>query len=158
VNIEILPAGLDDSAQVAELVGGLLEEIMDVLGTQEFHFNQAEAKARVEDFLRREVYFPFVAWNTESRQALGLICLYESHALYSEGDFGTIAELYVCPAFRSRGLGLLLLDKAKVFAATRGWKRLEVTTPPLPLFQRTVSFYERYGFAVTGGHKLKTLL
>jgi len=42
--------------------------------------------------------------------------------------------------------------------ATRGWKRREVTTPPLPEFDRTLAFYPREGFAVTGGRTLKTLL
>jgi hypothetical protein len=28
----------------------------------------------------------------------------------------------------------------------------------LPAFERTLTFYEREGFAITGGRKLKTLL
>lgn len=158
MNIEILPAGLDDSDLVAGLVGELLSEIMDALGTEEFHFNREEAKARAEDFLRREVYFPFIAWRTEPRQAVGLICLYESHALYAEGDFGTIAELYVRPAFRSQKIGAALLDKAKALGQARAWTRLEVTTPPLPSFDKTLAFYQTQGFAVTGGRKLKSFL
>ena len=158
MDIEIHPAGPGDADHVAGLVGELLVEIMDALGSQEFRFNREEAKARVEDFLKRGVYFPFIAWGAEPRQALGLVCLYESHALYAEGDFGTIAELYVRPAFRSCGIGGLLLDKARVFGLARGWKRLEVTTPPLPLFDKTLAFYQRQGFAVTGGRKLKSLL
>jgi len=42
--------------------------------------------------------------------------------------------------------------------ATLGWKRLEVTTPPLPQFDNTLAFYEREGFAITGGRKLKLAL
>jgi len=158
VKIEIHPAGQNDLDRVAELVEELLGEIMDALGTQEFHFNRGEAKARAGDFLRRGVYFPFIAWSIEPRQALGLICLYESHALYAEGDFGTIAELYVRPAFRSQGVGALLLEQARAFGGAKAWTRLEVTTPPLPLFDKTLAFYERHGFAITGGRKLKTIL
>ncbi len=40
----------------------------------------------------------------------------------------------------------------------RGWKRLEVTTPPLPQFDNTLAFYRREGFAITGGRKLKRVL
>jgi len=47
---------------------------------------------------------------------------------------------------------------ARAFGASKGWTRLEVTTPPLPAFERTLAFYEREGFAITGGRKLKTLL
>jgi hypothetical protein len=45
-----------------------------------------------------------------------------------------------------------------LFGKARGWKRLEVTTPPLPQFEKTLAFYEREGFAITGGRKLKVLL
>lgn len=31
-------------------------------------------------------------------------------------------------------------------------------TPPLPHFDKTLAFYEREGFAVTGGRKLKATL
>ena len=40
-------------------------------------------------------------------------------------------------------------------STSRGWTRLEVTTPPLPQFDRTLAFYEREGFAISGGCKLK---
>lgn len=153
--IAIKPAEPDDAAVLAELVGELLQEI-DATGSAEFHFNREEAQARAEDFLKRGVYFAFIAW--EDAQAVGLICLCESRALYAEGDFGTLAELYVRPAWRSQGIGALLLDAAKKFGASRAWKRLEVTTPPLPLFQRTLEFYQEHGFAIAGGRKLKSLL
>ncbi len=39
----------------------------------------------------------------------------------------------------------------------RGGNRLEATTPPLPQFDKTLAFYVREGFFVTGGRKLKTL-
>ena len=35
-------------------------------------------------------------------------------------------------------------------------ERLEVTTPPLPEFERTLSFYETNNFEISGGRKLKT--
>jgi hypothetical protein len=50
------------------------------------------------------------------------------------------------------------VEQAKRFGSSRGWKRLEVTTPPLPQFDKTLSFYEREEFAITGGRKLKVLL
>lgn len=86
------------------------------------------------------------------------IALYESYALYAEGAFGTIPELYVRPEYRTNELGLRLVSQAKAFGTSRGWTRLEVTTPPLPKFDRTLAFYEREGFAITGGRKLKISL
>jgi hypothetical protein len=51
-----------------------------------------------------------------------------------------------------------LLEQAVAFGASRGWTRVEVTTPPLPQFEKTLAFYEREGFAITGGRKLKRAL
>jgi GNAT superfamily N-acetyltransferase len=108
-------------------------------------------------FLDREKYFVFVARNLNG-DLVGFIALYESYALYAEGAFGTIPELYVRPEYRSNKVGQRLVAQAKAFGESRGWKRLEVTTPPLPQFGKTLSFYEREGFAITGGRKLKLAL
>ena len=143
---------------MAVLVGELLNEIMDAMGSKEFAFNQTDACLRAESCLRRKVCFAFIAWSLTGNHALGLIVLYESHALYAEGDFGTISEFYVRPTFRSQGIGQALLESARHFGRAKVWKRIEATTPPLPLFQRTLEFYEKQGFAVTGGRKLKSLL
>lgn len=156
-NIAIRRGDCDDAPEIAAMVGELLMEIMAAIGAQAFNFDLAETTARLEDFIRREKYFVFVA-RDDGGAALGFIALYESHALYAEGSFGTIPELYVRPAHRSRKLGLRLLEQARAFGESRGWKRLEVTTPPLPQFDQTLAFYEREGFAITGGRKLKVAL
>lgn len=144
---------VEDAPQVAEMVGELLAEIMDAIGVQVFNFDPAATVGRLRDFIAQEKYFVFAAW--DGAKPVGFIALYESYALYAEGAFGTIPELYVRPAYRSRQLGLQLLLHARAFGHSRGWTRLEVTTPPLPQFDKTLAFYVREGFAVTGGRKLK---
>lgn len=156
-SITIHRATADDAQEVAGMVGELLAEIMNAIGVQAFNFDLDETTARLKDFLNQEKYFVFVA-RCGSLSPAGFIALYESYALYAEGAFGTIPELYVRPAYRANKLGLQLVSQAKSFGASRGWKRLEVTTPPLPQFDRTLAFYEREGFAVTGGRKLKVAL
>lgn len=153
----IQDATVDDAYEVATLVGELLGEIMNTTGVRSFRFDLAETAARLRDFIEREKYYVFVARQAASH-AIGFISLCESHALYAEGAFGTIPELYVRLERRSGSVGKNLVARAKAFAAMRGWQRLEVTTPPLPEFERTVAFYEREGFAITGGRKLKALL
>lgn len=153
--IETARAG--DAREVAVMVGELLAEIMNAIGVQAFNFDLVETTARLEDFLDREKYFVFVA-RTGSGKPVGFIALYESYALYAEGAFGTIPELYVRPEYRANELGMRLVAKAKSFGSSRGWTRLEVTTPPLPRFDRTLAFYEREGFAISGGRKLKVSL
>lgn len=150
-------ATASDAQEVAVMVGELLTEIMDAIGVQAFNFDLAETTSRLKDFLGREKYFVFVARSVSGSPA-GFIALYESYALYAEGAFGTIPELYVQPEHRANGLGLHLVSQAKSFGASRGWTRLEVTTPPLPQFDRTLAFYEREGFAISGGRKLKVSL
>ena len=86
---------------------------------------------------------------------VGFLAITESRSLYAEGRFGVIQELYVQPAARGLGVGGALLARALGLARARGWTRLEVTTPPLPAFERTLAFYERHGFAVSGGRKLR---
>ncbi|MBE1443410.1 GNAT superfamily N-acetyltransferase [Paenibacillus sp. OAS669] len=51
-----------------------------------------------------------------------------------------------------------MMAAAVAYANAMGWTRLEVSTPPLPAFVRSLAFYQREGFAVTGGEKLKLLL
>lgn len=156
-NIAIYQAGPDDAPEVAAMAGELLDEIMRTIGVQAFNFSLDETTARLKDFIEQENYFVFVA-KTGETGAVGFIALTESHALYAEGAFGTIPELYVRPAFRSQNVGLRLVEQAKAFGHSRGWKRLEVTTPPLPQFDKTLAFYERERFAIAGGRKLKVLL
>ncbi|OGW49676.1 MAG: GNAT family N-acetyltransferase, partial [Nitrospirae bacterium RBG_19FT_COMBO_58_9] len=88
-------------------------------------------------------------------EPLGFLALYESYALYAEGSFGTIPELFVRPAYRSSGVGATLISEAQGVGQARGWSRIEVTTPPLPQFDRTLAFYQQQGFSISGGRKLK---
>ena len=156
-DITIQRVTVDDVQEVSVLVGGLLTEIMDAIGVQALNFDLEETTARLEDFLKREKYFAFVSRNG-SGHAIGFVALYESHALYAEGSFGTISELYVRPEYRSNNVGLSLITRAKSFGKSRDWTCLEDRTPPLPQFDKTLEFYEREGFAITGGRKLKVLL
>lgn len=155
--ITIVRATAQDSPEVARMVGELLNEIMDATGVQAFNFELEKTTGRLKDFIDQEKYFVFVARDAH-QGTVGFIAMVESHALYAEGTLGTIPELYVRPEFRSRHVGLDLVTQAKSFGQSRGWKRLEVTTPPLPLFDKTLAFYEREGFAITGGRKLKLTL
>jgi GNAT superfamily N-acetyltransferase len=153
-DITIQKATAYDAQALAVLIGELLSEIMSAIGIQAFNFNLEKTSARLEGFIDQEKYFVFTARN-HNEDIIGFIALYEGYALYAEGIFGTIPEFYVKPEYRSTGVGFQLMSQAKSFGKSRGWKRLEVTTPPLPQFGKTLAFYEREGFAITGGRKLK---
>lgn len=155
--ITIKKAGLGDAHEVAVMVGELLNEIMSTVGVRAFDFNLEQTTARLKDFIGHDKYFVFIAQSTNTGP-IGFVALAESHALYAAGTFGIIPEFFVRPGFRSQNVGFRLMERAAIFGKSRGWTRLEVTTPPLPQFEKTLAFYEREGFAITGGRKLRRAL
>src|SRR5690349_1869256 len=133
MEIRILRAEAAHAPVIAEMVGELLQEIMTAIGTKAFSFDAGKTETRLRTWLSKGTYTVFLA-SAGPNDVMGFLALYESYALYAEGAFGTIPELYVRPAFRSQGVGTRLLTEARQFAASNGWTRLEVTTPPLPQF------------------------
>ena len=148
----------DDAPIIAQMVGELLREIMAAIGTQAFSFHQEETEARARFWMTDGKYRILLSRDADRGEPLGFLALYESFALYAEGSFGTIPELFVRPAYRSNGVGAALLSEAKRMGEAKGWRRLEVTTPPLPQFDRTLAFYQQQGFSISGGRKLKVEL
>jgi GNAT superfamily N-acetyltransferase len=155
MHIRIYHAQPSDAPIIAQMVGELLREIMAVIGTKAFGFHQEETEARARSWMEEGKYGVLLARDGVQPEPLGFLALYESFALYAEGSFGTIPELFVRPAYRSSGVVTALLSEAKRVGQAKGWRRLEVTTPPLPQFERTLAFYQREGFSISGGRKLK---
>ncbi len=142
-----------DARHIAELVDALLQEIMAVIGTHAFHASVADTETCVRSWLTDGTYTILLA--CEGDAPCGFLTLAECRALYVGGVFGIIPELYVRPDRRSQGVGRELVAEATRVARSKHWARLEVTTPPLPQFDRTLTFYERQGFSVSGGRKMK---
>lgn len=144
-----------DAPVIAATVGELLHEIIAAVKERAFGFHQEETATRARSWMKSGTYTVLLARDGTHAAPVGFLSLYESYALYAEGTFGTIPEFYVRAAHRSKGIGSALLIEAKRTGQARGWRRLEVTTPPLPQFERTLTFYQRHGFSVSGGRKLK---
>ena len=119
-----------------------------------------KTKQRLERglWMKDGAYTVLLARDGAHSEPFGFLALYESYALYTEGTFGTIPEFFVRLAHRSKGVSAALLTEAKRVGRTKGWRRLEVTTPPLPQFERTLVFYQRQGFSISGGRKMKVEL
>jgi GNAT superfamily N-acetyltransferase len=158
MNLRIDHAQPDDAPIIAQMVGELLREVMAIIGTNVFGFHREETESRARSWMTDGKYSVLLARDGVQPEPLGFLAVYESLALYAEGSFGTIPELFVRPAHRSSGVGTALLSEAKRVGQAKGWTRLEVTTPPLPQFDRTIAFYEREGFSISGGRKLKSEL
>ncbi|WP_455243875.1 N-acetyltransferase family protein [Petrachloros mirabilis] len=153
MNTLVRYAGPADAGILSVMVGELLHEIMAAIQIPVFSFNREETEVRASQWLTDGSYVVLLALDRDI--VMGFTALYESRALYAEGTFGTIPELYVRSDYRSKGVGTQLLAEARAHAKAKGWTRLEVTTPPLPQFERTKTFYQRHGFSVSGGRKMK---
>ena len=101
--------------------------------------------------------FHVFAARSAANELYGILTLVQSFAIYANGPYGIINEMYVPPEHRSRGVGSRLLDAAKDFGRAKGWSRIDVTTPEAERWARTRRFYEKEGFVFTGP-KLKFLL
>ncbi|ALA58451.1 GNAT family N-acetyltransferase [Nitrospira moscoviensis] len=155
MRIDIHQAQADDAPVITKMVGELLGEIMTAIGEPVFGFDPVATERRARTWMADGSSLVWLARDSESRQIVGFMAFYEGYALYAEGAFGTMSELFVRRAFRSQGVGAALIHEAKRVAKARRWTRIEVTTPPLPQFDRTYEFYTRHGFTVSGGRKMK---
>lgn len=147
--------GRDDYKDVSIMVGELLNEIMLKIDRDVFNYDQSETEERISQLVKQGKYWVFIAKDIATNENIGFVSLYESYALYAEGAYGTMPELFVRKDYRSHEVGKLLLESVTDFAQQKQWNRIEVTTPPLPQFGRTLQFYENNGFEVSGGRKLK---
>lgn len=96
----------------------------------------------------------FMAFDGE--KPIGVITIVEALAIYTQGVYGVINELYVEPVYRSSGIGKLLVGAVWNYGANQPWSRIEVGAPTPDYWQRTVDFYEREGF-IQVGPKLKKM-
>ncbi|MCG8315830.1 MAG: GNAT family N-acetyltransferase [Pseudomonadales bacterium] len=138
---------------IAKLAICLTTEIMERTGFQHFEVDLPKAIKLCQSYIDKGKYTVVSAFDQQNIVGFGSLC--ESHSLYAEGSFGIIQEFYVLPEYRSKNVGSQLLDEIARIANSNGWQRLELCTPPVPEFQRTVEFYQANGFDITGGYKMK---
>ena len=139
-----------DAPIVVDLVGRLLSELG---GFQTF--DAATALPLCEELLSTEHYLALLARDHHG-VPVGVLTLQACPALYVAGYVGWIQEFYVIPEARSLGVGHRLLVEADTYAQERHWQRLEVNTPDITSWPRTVAFYRREGFTGQSSHLRKT--
>ena len=139
--IHLVVADESHTAIVAEMLANLFEDVGHTLTASEI----ADIFIEMDE---DAAHSTLLALNDDG-DAVGVLTLVESLALYAGGRIGVINELYVVPPYRSEGVGKMLLDAAKDLASERGWQRLEVTTPG-EQYAKTLRFYEREGFMPIG--------
>lgn len=149
--VAIRRAAARDAASVARLVDALL---MELGGGSPSRYDERVATA--ERLLTHDDrVFAFLAFERET--AIGVMTMAESAAIYADGAFGVITELYVVPEHRSDGIAKMLIDAGVSLGRERSWSRIEVGAPHQPEWARSLSFYLRAGF-VEVGPRLKLFL
>jgi GNAT superfamily N-acetyltransferase len=103
----------------------------------------------------RQTHWAFRA--RDEGETVAFFTLAESFAFFAHGAYGILNELWVAPDSRSRGVGSEVIDFCVEFARGRGWRRIDVSAPPMAQWDRTFAFYEKRGFILTG-RKLKYVL
>lgn len=144
---------INDAPVVFDWVRRLLAELGeegDELGTL------AEDKVLQAWHAMEGRFHVFVARN-KTGTLCGVLTLVEAFAIYANGNYGIINEMYVAPEHRAAGIGAMLINAAQNFGREKGWTRLDVTAPESARWERTRKFYEQQGFTFAGP-KLKLLL
>jgi GNAT superfamily N-acetyltransferase len=151
-NFTIEEFGPDDWNRVAPQVLALYRE----LGDEAEDLGELDDR-RVRDAwqARPELMRVFAALDAAGN-VLGLMTLTEGFAIYANGRFGIIPEMFVRSDARSFGIGAALIATARGVGVERGWSRIEVTGPEAGT-ERTIAFYRRNGFTAAGP-KLKLAL
>lgn len=139
--------------EIAKLAVCLTNEIVEKTGIKHFDVDVPLAIRLCKTYIQNGQYNVIAAFDRNTIVGFGALC--ESHSLYAEGTFGIIQEFYVLPDYRSKKIGEKLIAEIVCFAKSKHWKRLELCTPPIPEFERTVKFYSANGFEITGGYKMK---
>jgi len=93
----------------------------------------------------------------DAGEPVGLLTLTEGIAIYANGPYGVIPEMYVVPSARSSGVGRRLIERVVEIGRERGWSRIDVTAPESARWERTVRFYENCGFRFAGPKLKKPL-
>ncbi|WP_370981077.1 GNAT family N-acetyltransferase [Agaribacterium sp. ZY112] len=150
-------ATVDDCETIGSLVVDLTTEICNLTKAQYFDIDLESTVQRCRELIRDGHYFAIIGLCKNTPVSVATIT--ETYALYAGGKIGVIQEFYVSPEFRSSGLGSMLIEQVQNHAKKQNWSCIELCTPPLPEFDRTLEFYQKNGLAPVGGRKMrKTLL
>jgi GNAT superfamily N-acetyltransferase len=141
---------------IGAMVVELTTEICALTNTQHFDINLNETIQRSAELISAGHYVAIIASHEDN--PIAVVTLSETYALYAGGKIGMIQEFYVTPTFRASGVGSMLLEQVQNYAKKRNWSCIELCTPPLPAFERTLNFYQKNGLKAVGGRKMRQTL
>ena len=153
MEISIRSGSPEDAGTISGFVTALTEEICAAMNSRYFNLDLEETTALCRTLMEQNRYVALLAF--VQNEPVGVATLSEGCALYVGGALATVQEVYVVPEKRSQRIGAALMASIHEMGVTRQWKAIELCTPPLPEFERSIKFYEGQGFRVVGGRKMR---
>lgn len=156
MNINFREATFSDSSAIGALVVKLTSEISELTKTAHFDIDLNGTIDRCRELMSAGHYFAIIG--EYENKPIAVVTMTETYALYVGGKIGVIQEFYVEPKFRASGVGTMLIEQVKSYGQQHLWSSMELCTPPLPEFERTLKFYQKNGLVPVGGRKMRQAL
>ncbi|WP_434339668.1 GNAT family N-acetyltransferase [Motilimonas cestriensis] len=156
MEISFRVATVNDAELIGSLVVDLTAEISELTNAAHFDIDLSGTIERCEKLINGGHYAAIIGHHNETPIAVATIS--ETYALYAGGKIGVIQEFYVLPDFRASGVGSMLIEQVKKYGNKHEWACIELCTPPLPEFERTLNFYQKNGLNPVGGRKMRQAL
>lgn len=156
MNINFREATFKDSEIIGSLVFELTSEISELTNAQHFDIDLNSTIQRCFELIR-DGHYSAIIGECENIP-VAVVTITETYALYAGGKIGVIQEFYVSPKFRASGFGSMLIEQVQNYGKQQNWSCIELCTPPLPEFERTLRFYQKNGLIPVGGRKMRQAL
>ena len=156
MQINFKAAKLEDSEVIGALIVDLTNEICELTKTKHFDINLNSTIERCRELIRDGHYAAIIG--EYQNKPIAVVTFTETYALYAGGKIGVIQEFYVSSELRASGVGSMLVAQVKNYGKQHDWSCIELCTPPLPEFERTLNFYQKNGLIPVGGRKMRHVL
>lgn len=153
MNINFRKASFDDAEIIGTLVVELTNEICELTNVKHFDIDLNNTIQRCRTLIKAGHYAGIIG--EVENKAIAVVTMTETYALYAGGKIGVIQEFYVSPDFRASGVGSMLIEQVQQYGQQNDWSCIELCTPPLPEFERTLNFYQKNGLIPVGGRKMR---
>ena len=156
MEINFRRATAKDSEIIGNLVVALTNEISSLTNAKHFDIDLNETIQRCNELIQDGHYCAIIG--EYENNPIAVVTMTETYALYVSGKIGVVQEFYVAPQFRASGVGSMLIEQVKGYGKRCNWSCIELCTPPLPEFERTLNFYQKNGLIPVGGRKMRQAL
>lgn len=156
MKINFRAATVKDSEIIGSLVVELPNEICELTKASHFDIDLNGTIQRCSELMANGHYSAIIG--VYENNPIAVVTMTETYALYAGGKIGVIQEFYVSPEFRASGVGSMLIEKVQDYGKQHNWSCIELCTPPLPEFERTLNFYQKNGLIPVGGRKMRQAL